>query len=302
MLAAAYSAAIVTFRRPDSLRTVLAGLQAQDHPPTLVVVADNDPNQSAEPVVAEFARGSGLEVAYLPLGQNIGPAGGWARAAELAAGRPERGSWLAVLDDDDPISHPQVMSRLGELADAAEPDVAAIGLRGARLRRWSATLRRVEATPAGAEAVDYLASGGAPLYRWASIDEVGFFDERLFFGFEDLELGLRLRSRGLRLLVQDLDGIHLVPNTSSVRTEWREYYKSRSLVVISRRHLGTPALLATLLRTLVLSAPRFLIVDRRATLIRARWCGARDGLADRLGPGSHAPTTNPEKKPPIGSG
>lgn len=95
--------------------------------------------------------------------------------------------------------------------------------------------------------------------------------------------------------------IHRVPDTSPVRTEWREYYKTRALVVICRRHLGTPALLATLLRTLVLSAPRFLIVERRASLIGARWSGARDGLADRLGPGSHAPTTNPAKQPPIGS-
>jgi GT2 family glycosyltransferase len=293
-----YAAAIVTFRRPDPLRRVLEGLDGQLHPPEVIVVADNDPERTAEPVVSEFALRAKGEVVYLPLGENLGPAGGWAAGVQHIASHPARGDWVAVFDDDDPIAHPEVMRRLARRGARASPDVAAIGMRGARLRRRSATLRPVVESSSAALPADYLASNGAPMYRWSTIDEVGFFDDTLFFGFEDLELGIRLRGRGLVLLVEPAADIHEVASTSTVRTPWREYYKTRALVVICRRHLGRVALLATLGRTLVAAAPR-LLVRREGALLKARLQGARDGLADRLGPQAHAPTTNPTK-PRVG--
>jgi GT2 family glycosyltransferase len=289
-----YSAAIVTFRRPEPLRGVLDGLGAQSHPPGLIVVADNDPAGTAEPIVSEFSQHSAAEVVYLPLGRNLGPAGGWAAGVHHLAGHPARGAWVAVFDDDDPIAHPEVLHRLAQRGTASGPDVAAIGLRGARLRRWSATLQRVGEESLTAVQADYLASNGAPMYRWSAIDEVGFFDEGLFFGFEDLELGLRLKRRGLTLLVEPCSDIHQVASTSPVRSPWREYYKTRALVVICRRHLGYVALIATLGRALLAAAPR-LVVRGEGTLLKARLRGAMDGLANRLGPQGFAPTTNPSK-------
>jgi GT2 family glycosyltransferase len=297
MPAAPYTAAIVTFRRPSSLEAVLLGLQRQEHQPSLVVVADNDPAQSAEAVVRTFAETSGLVTVYVPMKENLGPAGGWAEAARRATVSDRRGAWLAVFDDDDPILHPHVMGRLAGSAASCPDDVAALGLRGARLHRRSMILRRVHST-AGGRPVDYLASGGAPLYRWSAIDDVGFFDEQLFFGFEDLDLGLRLRRRGWRLLVVP-SADHVVQSTAAERSDWREYYKTRALVVICRRHLGPVALGATLVRSLVLAAP-VLMVHGHATVLRARWQAVRDGLADRLGPGDHAPSTNPPKPPVDG--
>jgi GT2 family glycosyltransferase len=293
---AAYSAAIVTFRRPDSLRAVLAGLEAQEHRPALVVVADNDPQCSARQAVLDVAASSPLELVYLPVGENLGPAGGWARAQRSAAEHPDRGAWLAVFDDDDPVSGSTVMLRLCELAAQAADDVAALGLRGSRLRRTTATLHRVDPSPGGTTA-DYLASNGAPLYRWSAIDEGGFFDERLFFGFEDLDLGLRLRQRGWQLVVVPSEGLHVVSDTSATRTAWREHYKTRSLVVVCRRHLGAVALVATLVRTLLLASPRLALADPRLALVRARWRGAADGLRGCLGPGTYSPAENPAKPP-----
>jgi GT2 family glycosyltransferase len=293
--ARSYSAIVVTFRRPDSLREVLRGLSEQDLPPTLVVVADNDPNGSAAPVVAQLS--APFEVAYLAVGRNLGPAGGWARGVDHASRRADRGSWVAVFDDDDPISHPQVMGRLAAFAATAPADVAAIGRRGAHLRRWSATLRRVTPSASGRPAdADYLASGGAPLYRWTAVDAVGFFDPELFFGFEDLELGIRLRRAGMRLLVLDLDDLEVVADTAPTRAAWREYYKVRSLTVICRRHLGGVALACTLVRALLLGAPRLVLAAHGLDLVRARWRGARDGLSGRLGPGASAPESNPPKR------
>jgi rhamnopyranosyl-N-acetylglucosaminyl-diphospho-decaprenol beta-1,3/1,4-galactofuranosyltransferase len=109
-------------------------------------------------------------------------------------------------------------------------------------------------TDASVVSADYLASGGLPLYRWEVIDDVGFFDADLFFGYEDLDLGLRLRERGYRLLVVRLDDLHVVQDTAPTRVAWREYYKTRALVTVCRRHLGPSALLVALIRSVGLGA------------------------------------------------
>jgi GT2 family glycosyltransferase len=294
MAPASYAAAIVTFRRAVSLRQVLEGLARQSHRPELVVVADNDPERSAERVVAEIAAQGELRVQYLAVGENLGPAGGWARAVELARRRSDRGSWIAIFDDDDPIVHPDLMERLAARAASADPEVAAIGMRGAVLHHRLATLERIPRTSPDGSA-DYLASGGAPLYRWSVVDGVGFFDERLFFGFEDLDLGLRLRAHRFRLVVEPQDALHVVQDTAPRRTAWREYYKTRALVVICRRHLGPLALVATLVRAVLVGSVLLAVRDRQAALMIARWRGARDGVRGRLGPGAYVPEVNPPK-------
>lgn len=294
MSPASYSAAVATFRRPASLREVLDGLSGQHLLPTLVVVADNDPERSGEAVVADVDARSPFRILYVPMDANAGPSGAWSAAVARALTEADHGQWIGVFDDDDPIIDPRVMCRLLERAGGAPADVAAVGMRGARLRRWSATLRRVESTDTDSGSADYLASNGAPLYRCDAIERLGFFDGDLFFGFEDLDLGLRLRAAGFRLLVDPLDGIHRVADSAPSRTPWREYFKTRSLVVICRRHLGLLPLLSTMARALVLAAPA-LGVRSGPGLVVARWCGAHDGLRNRLGPRRWAPADNPAK-------
>jgi GT2 family glycosyltransferase len=291
----AYAAAIVTFRRPDSLRTVIANLLEQTQAPTMVVVADNDPAGSAQDVVREFASAR-PGVLYLPVGRNLGPAGGWARGVACARESKERGDWIAIFDDDDPVSDTDVMRCLMVRASAVSSNVAAIGMRGARLNRLTGVVTRCQSADGSTVSADYLASNGAPLYRWSSIDEVGFFDEKLFFGFEDLDLGVRLRDAGFGLAVEPLAGVQ-VQDSSSTRTAWREYYKTRALVVICRRHLGPVPLIATLTRTLLLGSVLLLLRERSRSMSMsmARWRGAWDGLRGRLGPGRYAPASNPPK-------
>lgn len=288
-----YSAAIVTFRRPETLATVLKGLAEQQVPPTVVAVADNDPGESARLVVDAVSETTRMTVLHVPVGANLGPAGGWARAVEMLRQRHDRGAWVAVFDDDDPIEHPAVLAELLEHAVAEQPDVAAVGLRGADLRERWATLHRVH--PRGrATDVDYLAGGGAPLYRWTAIDELGFFASELFFGFEDLEFGLRLRAAGYRLLVVPSEH-HVVSDTAAQRTPWREYYKCRAIATICLRHLGLLPLLATLVRGVLIGGFVLGVRNRRLDLVVARWHGAADALRGSLGPGRYAPTTNPAK-------
>jgi GT2 family glycosyltransferase len=287
-----YTAIIATFRRPASLDDVLFGLAGQTRPPAMVVVVDNDPEESARPVIDAWeASDRSLPVLYAAPGANLGPAGGWAFGVTEAQSRPDRGEFVAVFDDDDAIEVPNALEQLVDAMTSAATDVAAVGLRGACCNRRTARLHRSRSSETGS--VDYLASGGAPLYRWSSVDEHGFFDPALFFGFEDLDLGLRLRAAGLRLLTIETD--QTVSDSSPKRTAWREYFKTRALVTICRRHLGLGALFVTLARSLG-GGLLLLVRDRQLSLASARCHGVADALRGRLGERGWAPTSNPSKR------
>lgn len=295
-----YTAIVVTFKRPDSLAIVLNALLGQSHPPSLVVIADNDPKRSAQSVVAE-ARATEVAVDYLPMGQNEGPAGGWGAAAEHASRHPRRGSWICVLDDDDPLGSITLMDALMDHALEAFSEnsrVAAVGLRGARLSTRTMRLRRVEVGAGNRESVDYLAGNGAPTYRWDVVDLVGFFDRDLFFGFEDLDQGLRLRAHGWLLMACD-SSLHAVADTAATRTPWREYYKTRALVTISIRHLRWPSTAWLIARSVVLGSILLIIRDRAPAAALARLRGAADGLRRQSGVRRYAPSQNPPKPSEI---
>jgi GT2 family glycosyltransferase len=288
-MSSGYCAVVVTFRRPESLLITLHSLMGQHPRPNFVVVADNDPGRSAEAVIA--GQDWPVPVIELAMPRNLGPAGGWGAAVRCARERPDRGEWMLVLDDDDPIGQPEVLGDMLKIPVA--PEVGALGLRGAVVTRPLGLLRRVSgrATP-----VDYLAGNGLPLYRWQALETTGGFDESLFFGFEDLDLGLRLRAAGWSLVAVELDAGPTVADTAPGRIPWREYYKARALVVVARRHLGPSVTALTVLR-LGLGAVRLLFRARGEQLARARIKGVVDGLRGQLGVRRYDPEGNPAKQP-----
>jgi GT2 family glycosyltransferase len=286
----------VTFRRAGSLRIVLESLRQQTALPSLTVVADNDPDRSAEELVLSLRDGWPGELVYSAVGENLGPAGGWAHAVAAASRRGERrGRWVLVLDDDDPLTAPDLIESLLGVAAGSGSRLGGVGMRGARWDRRRARLERVEPAEGDNAQVHYLASGGAPLYSWSVIDEVGFFNPALFFGFEDLDFGFRLTSAGWSVIVAPRPSLHVVPNTSPSRSPWREYYKTRALVWILSQHAGWYARTVTVLRSVVSGGLRLAVIDRKPSLARARLLGAWDGSNGRLGARRYTPTTNPPK-------
>ncbi|MBB1494622.1 glycosyltransferase [Propioniciclava sp. MC1595] len=294
-----YDVAVVTYRRQGSLRTVLSSLAGQTIPPSTTVVADNDPDRSAEAVVRDLQGVWPGRLLYSHVGANLGPAGGWAHAAHVAAADPAaRGTWLLVLDDDDPLQAPTIVESLLEVASRHER-LGAVGLRGARLDRRRARLRRVEPPTGESEPVEYLASGGAPLYRWRALDEVGFFDDRLFFGFEDLDLGLRLARAGWPVRVAPRPDLHVVPNSAATRSPWREYYKTRALVWILKERVGHGPALVAAGRSLA-GGVAHSVRHRAPSVLLGRLRAVNDGWRARLGVRpEYQPGANPPKAVPT---
>jgi succinoglycan biosynthesis protein ExoM len=104
------SLCIATYRRPERLAAVLHDLTQQTRLPDEVVVVDNDPDESARPVVEARQRGSTpyrIRYAVQPQ-KNISLTRN--KTVELATG-----DWLAFIDDDERAPLPW----LAQLMDAA---------------------------------------------------------------------------------------------------------------------------------------------------------------------------------------
>ena len=286
-------AVMVTYRRSATARATLETvLSTQTRPPDgLTVVVDN--GSSAD--VASWAAEIGVQ--YVDAGDNLGPAGGWALGLRTVLQEASDDDFVLILDDDDP---PPFATTIADLVGAlkemqrTDPTIAATGLTGARFDRRLGVVRRIlDDDLEGWTDVDFIANGQLPIYAVAALREVGVFDGRLFFGWEDLEYGLRLRRCGWRLVIS-------APITLRVRQlhdrtglgtrargpglpPWRRYYSTRNLIAISRAHASPIAPWSSLLHSGLISSIRTLFIRRRPHEALMTLRGALDGALGRTG-------------------
>ena len=240
---------LITFRRPAALAEHLELLAGQTRRPDHLVVVDNGGTPEIEDTIAARSDAAGT-YEYLATTENLGPAGGIARGLSRVLEIADDDDWVVLLDDDNPPRRDDLLASLYDLArnsHAQDPQVAMVGKTGANfdLRRGRAVRLRDDEL-SGVVAVDYVAGGQLPVIRVGALRDVGVFDERFFFSFDDLDFGLRLRARGLRAVVDgsiahwararagrlDADG----GGSRNARTAppWRRYYSLRNLVYLLR--------------------------------------------------------------------
>jgi rhamnopyranosyl-N-acetylglucosaminyl-diphospho-decaprenol beta-1,3/1,4-galactofuranosyltransferase len=291
---------LVTFRRPAALAEHLELLARQTRRVDHLVVVDNGGTPEIEHAVAARPDAA-ASFEYLATNDNLGPAGGIARGLtrvlEIAADE----DWVVLLDDDNPPRRDDLLGFLYELALAErsrQPSLAMVGKTGARfdLRRGRA-IRLRDDELSGVVPVDYVAGGQLPLIHVDALREVGVFDERFFFSFDDLDFGLRLREYGYRAVVDGsvahwararagrLDADGGVPRNAHFAAPWRRYYSLRNLVYLLRvRGYRGAALRVSITDGLV----KALLIGVRQP--RTAWAHLRftakaiaDGWAGRLG-------------------
>ena len=112
------SVIIPTFCRPELLRDAVGSVLAQERVPIgmEIVVIDNDPTGSAEPIMAAIANSAAMEIRYL---REPRPEISHARNAGVAA---SRGVYVAFLDDDETAS-PHWLASLLWTMRACEADI-----------------------------------------------------------------------------------------------------------------------------------------------------------------------------------
>lgn len=190
---------------------------------------------------------------YVPSDENLGPAGGIALGMSRLLEIAEDHDWIVTLDDDDPPEDPDILSKLKKFAEEMldrDPATAGVGYMGARFDYRRGQTIRIEDHELGAPVpVDHIGGNQFPVYSVRSIRRVGPFDARLFFGLEELEFGLRLRSAGYSLYAHgDMWarrrernrrlGISERPKLSfrggKRGSSWRRYYTLRNLIAVLR--------------------------------------------------------------------
>ncbi|MCX7620934.1 MAG: glycosyltransferase [Acidimicrobiales bacterium] len=251
---------LVTYRRPQALEHYLDVLAQQSKRIDHLFVVDNAPSTVTRDVIARGQKaGSAHQITHLEMAMNLGPAGGFAEGLRAVMAVADDDAWVVMLDDDDPPPWDDMLERVFEFACSQyrrDRRVAMAGRVGARFDyRVGRTVRLRDEQLAGTVDVDYVAGNQFPTVRVAAVRDVGPYRDELFFGFEELEFGLRLRARGYRIVIDGefslaararvnrLGGGFGRPRLTQGAPAWRRYYSVRNLIVILRDHGSWPAAL-----------------------------------------------------------
>jgi GT2 family glycosyltransferase len=205
------SVVVATRERPECLQRCLLHLSAQDYPFREIVVIDNSIDRRSEAVLADFPevkylRGSPNtdNVAWLrnvALGHTMGDiaafvdddayvAAGWFQAiADAFSDCSVGGATGRIIAPGVPVENSSVIGRLspnGEYAGSGYNNT------------WPEIVE-----------VDHL-PGCNMAVRRCLIEMIGGFDPLMHFSREDIELGLRIKSAGYRLVFQPAAIVHHV--------------------------------------------------------------------------------------------
>jgi hypothetical protein len=241
---------LVTYRRPDDLAEHLEVLRRQTRAIDHLVVVDNAPDNANRELVDRYVA-EGRGAAYVDSPENLGAAGGIGSGMRAVLLEADDEDWVVLLDDDNP---PRAEHVIGDLysfacANADDPAVAAVGLTGATFDWKQARLvRPADEELVGVLDVDFVGGGQFPMIRVGAIRQIGTFRDELFWGFDDLEFGLRLRRAGYRILLSGdlarwartfhgrLGGGYGGWQITATKAPWRQYYTLRNMVFILRQH------------------------------------------------------------------
>lgn len=254
MTRASIGAFVITFNRPQILRSTLVALQQQTRPPDHVLVVDNGDAARTQVVLRDLGERT---VCHHSMGENAGPAA--AEAYGLQRLCDEGYDWIYWVDDDDPPVTSDTVERLLELADAdSHPEsVAGVAAAGQRFDwREGRVVRLQDDSLCGPLLVDVVGGNGQFLLQRDVVRKLVGPDPRLFIDFEDTEYCLRLRRAGFRLLVdgelmhryrEHFGRLNLRDRRSPAMGEaahrlWRRYYSTRNYIFAMREIFTRPDL------------------------------------------------------------
>jgi glycosyltransferase involved in cell wall biosynthesis len=282
----------VTFERPEVFSSTLKAFAAQSLQASRLVVVDNSPAGTARAVV-ESVGGT-----ILVPGRNLGPGGGYQLGLDHVlslSGIPDT-AWVMFIDDDDPPRCRDEVRSLLEFGEACArlKKVGGVGRAGGRINGQGRLQRVPDGELKGAVPVDYIGSGQLPFYRVGALRRLRFDLTPLFFGFEDLDLGLALKAAGYPLLVpgeawlaeRKRLGVFGLSARDARRAwtapPWRRYYSARNLVDICRRRMGGGAAVVTTVAEVAAGA-RVATRTRDLSHFRAAVQGVADAWTGHLG-------------------
>ncbi|MFB6294994.1 MAG: glycosyltransferase family 2 protein [Candidatus Nanohaloarchaea archaeon] len=205
---------ITTFNSEDCIEGTLECLINQDYENKEIIVVDDN---SDDDTVEVARRGGEERTTVISLPRNFGHSGavniGFANAT---------GEFILLLDDDvtfEPAFTRKLLNRLREEDDAAAVNPHNINT-GGDSPKYRGNRHDGEMM---------LVYGNASLIDREAVEDVGYFDERFFIGFDDHEYGRRLVSHGYRI-VKESDAVvyHANDPETDPSSPTRFFYNTRN--------------------------------------------------------------------------
>lgn len=278
--------ALCTYKRSSDLLAMLDRLDSQTRPLDHLLVVDNDNDQAVIDLVHSHPISKRLPVEVVGAANNPGPAGAFALAYDRLVGVAAADDLFITFDDDDPPVTNTLLEQLGAFAkiELVDETVAGVGLRGGVLSERTGLIspRPSNRLNGGldSEEADHLHGNWFPCYRFGALGAVAGFDEGLFWGFEELDVGRRLKAKGYSLRVASSLYRSVAPERHGVRwldplaaPSWRHFYRHRNLIRILRRDrawgglavlIGTRLILKPLLK--IASTPKLAVWHLRTNV------------------------------------
>lgn len=274
----AITVVIPTFNRAADLVRALAALQRQTAGVPRVIVVDNASSDDTAARVAALQPSWSGRLDYLRK-EPEGPAAARNRGLAMACTR-----WVLFIDSD--VELPPDWAALALARAEADPAIAALGglvlyafdpgrinayggELGAMGLAWDALEGQpVDAALAPAERLWINCS--AMLARCDAVRAVGGFDDRFFYGYEDSDLGWRLRLAGHRVMVApELRVLHHVDATNGAAHPQITFHASKNRLASLLRNASAASLPWRLGAYLAYSLADLLLRGQRRSRLRA---------------------------------
>lgn len=239
------SAVLVSFNDRDRLRTCLSSLRKQEPAAEVIVVDNASTDGSGELVASTFS-----EARWIGLPENSGFG-----KANNAGARVAKGEALLFLNTDTVVPPGAVSALSARLASG--PDIAAVGpalvrpsgryqvsfgrsvgLSGQTVQKFLLNPLHERTLPRSSRvrSVGWL-SAACLLCRRSAFEAAGGFDEEFFLYFEDIDLCVRLRKAGGRLLFDPgVKVVHEGGSTTGPRAAASRFEYRRSQLLFYRKH------------------------------------------------------------------
>ena len=236
-----FAAFVITYKRSDILADTINKIFQQTLPPEKVLVIDNGDDEETMLKLTD----SHPNVVYHRMGYNSGPAGGAKAGLDILA--KEGYKWIYWGDDNDPPPTDDCFEKLIELAESYNGNCGQVGIVGHRFNRFTGVFSRTsnkELKKSEFIHVDSIGGNQCKIINGLAVDKGIFPDDRLFFGFEDLDFDLTLKRAGYDILVHSelfltsrkmygrMHVRRIIGRKKKSTSLWRDYYSIRNMPYI----------------------------------------------------------------------
>ena len=238
---------VISYERPKIILDTLQEIFNQTLVPEKLYVIDNSESEDVKVAINQLGD---LRIKYYRVGDNIGPAGAASIGLKLLTN--EGYQWIYWGDDDNPpVFNDSFEILLGIVEKNSLQKAGIVGAVGHAFNRVTGNIERtpdIALSQVSFLAVDSIAGGHSMIINAEVIRSGILPDEKLFFGFEELDFCLKAKHEGYNIVVSTelflrsrkqsnrLNYEHPLYIMKDLSTLKRQYYSIRNLLAILKHN------------------------------------------------------------------